>query len=93
MEELLARVSSQELTEWEAYELVDGPIGQARIDHLFGMLASVIANANRTKSTKPYRADQFIPKWDAGAHPERRPEMTGEDMLRAVKRINKRLGG
>lgn len=57
------------------------------------MLAAVIANANRSKNAKPYRAEQFIPKWDADARPEVRPEMSGEDMLRAVKRINKQLGG
>lgn len=57
------------------------------------MLASVIANSNRTKASKPYKAEQFIPKWDPNAYPERRPEMSGEDMLRAVKRINKTMGG
>lgn len=57
------------------------------------MLASVIANVNRAKRTKPYRAEQFIPKWDADARPERRPEMSGEDMLRAVRRYNRRMGG
>ena len=57
------------------------------------MLASVIANVNRTKSQRPYRAEQFIPKWDRDAPPERTPEMDGRDMLRAVKRAHKAMGG
>jgi len=57
------------------------------------MLAAVIANVNRTKRQKPYQAEQFIPKWDRDAPPERPAEMSGEDMLRAVKRAHKALGG
>jgi hypothetical protein len=90
---LLARISSRELTEWEAFEQVEGPIGDRRIDQLFGMLASVVANVNRAKRQKPYSAEQFIPKWDRKARPERKPEMDGHDMLRAVKRAHKALGG
>jgi hypothetical protein len=63
------------------------------MDQLFGMLASVIANSNRTKRSKPYKADQFIPKWDVNARPEQRPEMSPDEMLRAVKRAHKMMGG
>lgn len=90
---MLARVTSRELTEWEAYERVAGPIGDDRFDRLFAMLASVIANVNRTKKQRPYRAEQFMPKWDPKAPVERKPEMSDEDMLRAVKRAHKALGG
>jgi hypothetical protein len=54
---------------------------------------TVLANINRRKGAKPYTVQQFMPQWDPGAPPERRPEMTGEEMLRAVKSINKRMGG
>lgn len=70
-----------------------GPIGDGRFDELFGRLMATIANVNRGKRQKPYTAEQFRPKWDPSAPPERRREMTGEDMLREVKRINKGLGG
>jgi hypothetical protein len=63
------------------------------MDYLFAMLATVIANANRAKRTRPYKADQFMPKWDAKAPAERKQEMSGEDMLRAVKRLNRTMGG
>lgn len=90
---MLARVSSRELTEWAAYEQVSGPIGPERLDKLFGMLASVVANAQRSKRGRPYKPEQFIPKWDPKAAADRRPEMTGEEMLRAVRRANKAMGG
>lgn len=86
-------MSSRELTEWEAYERATGPIGEERLDRLFGMLASVIANVNRTKQQRPFRAEQFIPKWDRDAPPERAPEMSGDEVLRAVRRAHKAMGG
>jgi hypothetical protein len=57
------------------------------------MLASVVANVNRGRSQRPYSAEQFMPKWDKDARPDRRPEMSAEDMLRAVKRAHKAMGG
>jgi hypothetical protein len=90
---LLTRITSRELTEWEAYETVAGPIGQERLDYLFALLQVTIANVNRSKKSRPYKIDQFMPKWDPKPLPERRPEMSPEDMLRAAKRINRAMGG
>ena len=69
-----------------------GPIGDERLDTLFGMLASVIANVNRSKKQRPYTAEQFMPKWERRRQVNT-GEMSGEDMLRAVKRIHKAMGG
>jgi hypothetical protein len=54
------------------------------------MLQATIANVNRGRTQRPYKADDFMPRWGVGkpAGP-----MTGEDMLRAVKRVNKTMGG
>ncbi|MET0419012.1 MAG: hypothetical protein ABW022_23615 [Actinoplanes sp.] len=89
--ELLARVSSRELTEWEAYERVAGPVGDERFDHLFSMLQATIANVNRGKNQKAHEPSAFLPKWGV-AKPDPGP-MSGHDMLEAVKRLNKRMGG
>lgn len=67
-----------------------GPVGEERLDHLFAMLQATLANVNRGKAQRPYKADEFMPKWGR-AKPA--GPMTGEDMLRAVKRINKTMGG
>lgn len=91
--ELGERIDSREVTEWQAYERVAGPLGPGRTDYLFGMLASVVANVNRPKRQRPYRAEQFVPKWDVDAPPERRPEMDGHAMLAAVRKINRTMRG
>jgi hypothetical protein len=91
--QLLDGIDSREVAEWQAYETVAGPLGPARTDYLFGMLASVIANVNRPKRARPYKAEQFVPKWDADARPERKPEMDGHEMLSAVRKINRTLSG
>ena len=93
MGDLLARTDSRELTEWQAYERVAGPLGSTRVDALFAQLMSVIANVNRGKSQRPYRAEQFLPRWDPEAPAEHRPEMDGEQILRAVKRAQRRMTG
>ncbi len=89
--ELLARIDSRELTEWEAYERVAGPVGDERFDQLFAMLQATIANVNRGKNQKAYEPSAFLPKWGV-AKPQTGP-MSGHDMLEAVKRLNKRMGG
>jgi len=70
---------------------VSGPIGDERLDHLFAMLQATLANLNRSKKQRPYEAKTFLPKWGHEA-PKQGP-MSGEDMLRAVKRLNKQMGG
>jgi hypothetical protein len=79
------------LTEWEAYERVAGPLDDGtRLDELFAMLQATIANVNRGKRQRPYKAEQFRPQWGV-AQPN--GPLSGDDMLAAVKRINKGMGG
>lgn len=69
VEDLLDRISSPELSEWMAFEQIEGPIGSPRADLHAGIIASVIANGYRDKKTKrsPFKPSDFIPKWDQGA--------------------------
>jgi hypothetical protein len=53
-------------------------------------LQALTANVNRGKKTQAFKAEQFVPKW--GRAKQAGP-MTGEDMLRTVKRINRGMGG
>lgn len=84
--ELLARISSRELTEWMAYEQMAGPLGAERHDQLVAMLCAVIANANRGKGRKAKSKD-FLPRWD------QREEQSLQEQLAAVHAINTALGG
>lgn len=54
------------------------------------MLQATIANVNRSKKVRPYKAEQFLPNWEPV---EAAGPMTGEDMLRAVKQYNRNMGG
>lgn len=85
--ELLSRISSQELSEWMAYEKHAGPLGAARGDIQAGIIAATIANANRSKkSSKVHKPSAFIPTWD-------KPEQTDDDMLAMVVQLNRQFGG
>jgi len=58
----MAAMDSEEYTYWMAYNRID-PLGEGRRDWFFGMLASVIANTNRKKGSKPFKPNDFIPKF------------------------------
>ncbi|MGW3627281.1 phage tail assembly protein T [Streptomyces sp. NPDC000880] len=88
MRELLARCSSRELTEWMAYERISGPLGPERADLHMAILAATVSNTARGKGRKAEPKD-FLPQWDQGA----KQSMNWEDMLAAVKTMNRRLGG
>ena len=57
------------------------------------MLQATVANVNRSKKQRPFKAEQFVPKWERRRPVDGNGEMSGEDMLRAVKRIHKAMGG
>lgn len=61
--ELLRRISAAELVEWLAYERLTGPFGGARSDIQAGIVAATIANVNRGKRGKVFKAADFIPRW------------------------------
>lgn len=84
--ELLARISSRELTEWMTYEQVTGPLGGRRSDVHMSVLASVVANSQRSKG-RPLTPKDFLPAWDG------KQRMSAEDMFAAVSQANTALGG
>lgn len=58
------------------------------------MLQSTIANVNRERKVKPYTPEQFLPGWGRPEGDAARPrEMDPHEMLQAVKRINRGMGG
>jgi hypothetical protein len=85
--ELLASTTSEELTEWMAYERLTGTIGPERGDLLHGILTATVANTARGKGQRAARAEDFIPKWAGKAR------QSWQDMLTAVRALNRQLGG
>ena len=55
-------IDSAEFAEWRAYHEVD-PFGEDRADLRSGIVASVVANANRTKG-RAFKPGDFMPDFD-----------------------------
>lgn len=88
--QLLASVSSRELTEWQAYYSLE-PFGEERADLRAGIVASTVANSVRDpkQQKQPYSPDQFMPQFE-----EREPEEPDPDALWAkVNSVMFALGG
>jgi hypothetical protein len=60
---VLESMSSRQLTEWIAYAKLE-PFGEERADLRAGIVASVIANANRDPKRKPYKPEDFMPRFE-----------------------------
>lgn len=58
--ELLARVGSDELTEWMAFYQLE-PFGEVRADLRSGVVAATFANAHRTKDSRAFTPEDFMP--------------------------------
>jgi len=58
--ELLARMGSDELTEWMAFYQLE-PFGDFRADLRSAIVASTLANAHGSKEGKPFTPEDFMP--------------------------------
>lgn len=85
--DLDSRLESYELTEWMAFERITGPLGRRRGDIQSAMVAAVVANANRTKTSRKFKITDFLIPYGE------RDRKSPEQMLEAVKSLNKALGG
>ncbi len=83
--ELLARVSSRELTEWMVYERVAGPLGGRRGDIQSAIIAATIVNSKRGKGKKAVQPADFMPTFD--------DFQSDDDMWAAIRETNEALGG
>lgn len=60
VKQLLKEVDSAELTEWRAYYRIE-PFGTEQDYLQAGIISSVIANVNKSKSTSPFNPYDFVP--------------------------------
>jgi len=60
--QLLAQISSDELTEWRAYSMLE-PFGEQLADQRHGIALAALANLHRDpqRQRQPYRPEDFIP--------------------------------
>ena len=87
--ELLARISSRELTEWALYAEME-PFGETRADLRAGIVASTMANLYQKKGSKALAPADFMPKF--GPKEAKEPR-SGADLLQTVEMLNAAFGG
>ena len=87
--ELLARISSRELSEWLAFYKVE-PFGEKRADLRAAVVAAAVANTARDpkKRKKPFTPADFMPRFE-----RKRERQSWEEQLRMVEMFNVALGG
>jgi len=93
--ELLDRISSRELTEWMIFDQHE-PIGDARMDVLFALLDSILANVNRNPVVRrePYSTSDFLPDWwVVPKSPEEEAQERMNANLRMAELITAAFGG
>lgn len=88
VEEMLARISSRELTEWAVYEDETGPLDAGyRADVLAGIVSATVANALKGKKGKRLKPSDFMPDWG------RRRTNSPNQMATMLKSLTRRFGG
>jgi hypothetical protein len=91
-------MDAREVTRWQVFEQMFGPLGPERFDYLFAQLQATIANANRGRKGKAFKPADFAPRWVdrkrwPWAEPDEGGQQTGEQMLEAVKQYQRSMGG
>lgn len=86
--ELLARIDSDEFSEWIAYERMAGPLDLGvRVDINAAMLAAHGYNLRRGRRSAK-KVDEFLIKWDTA-----KARQSPEQMLAIAAGLNARMGG
>mgnify|MGYP003628027606 CR=1 FL=1 len=86
--QLLLSIDSKELAEWAGYYSLE-PFGSFRdSDVPAGIIASTIANCNRTKNSKSFNPEDFMPF--VTNQPK---QMGGEEMKNVMKKIAREQEG
>lgn len=70
--EAMLTITDTEFRNWQAFDRIS-PIGTERLDNLFALVATVIAQVNAKKG-KTFKIEDFIPEWNASG------TQSGEDM-------------
>jgi hypothetical protein len=86
--DLLTRITSRELTEWQEYAKIE-PFGEERADIRAAEICMVIANANRGKDQKALSLNDFLLRF--GDEPKAEPK-SAEEQQTMAERIARTMG-
>jgi hypothetical protein len=81
-------MSSNEFAEWRAYDRIN-PFGERRADLRAGVVAAVVANANRGKRRKAFRPEDFMPTFEDQSTEAK----TSDELLHKVEMLNAAFRG
>lgn len=84
--ELLARISSRELTEWMAFSQVE-PFGADAYYLGHAITASTVVNVNRKPKSKAHSVEEFMPKF------KKKKKQSTEQMIQIAKMFTQAGGG
>lgn len=59
---LLRRLTAKEFLGWEAYWALR-PQPSTHLDYLAALICQTIANVNRGARQRPYKVEDFLPRW------------------------------
>lgn len=90
--ELLGRISSRELTEWQAFFGIE-PMPEDRADWRAGMLAAHFYNIQRGRGQRALKPSDFMPDWSTEHTDDQADDGGDREILGAVMLWNAALGG
>lgn len=85
VDNLLENLTAKEFKEWMEFYAIE-PFGENRQALNTGIIASVIANANRTKNSKVFKPQDFIPEF-------KESKQSWKEQLSIVETMNTFYGG
>ena len=83
--EMLARMSSAEITEWIAFASIE-PFGAETQYIGHAITASTVANANRGKGQRVHKVNEFLPKFE-------KQSQSVDQMLQVAQMMTVAMGG
>ena len=89
---MLNSMTSEELTDWVAYERIAGTLGPERDDLLAGIIAErVTTMGQQSKKPKKFKVEDFLPKW--GKDRKKKEKQTPEQQKSILQSLTQKFGG
>lgn len=86
---------ARELTEWAAFQQLEGPLDRSRDDILFAIVAeritTMLTQEKKGRRRKRLTAEDFIPKWGKRAGSEKRQTPNQQKSL--LQALTKKFSG
>lgn len=75
------------MAEWAAFERLNGPFNDRRVDILFAQLMAHMSNLQRKRGRRPYRIQDFLITWSGPR------QQSTEELMSIAKQLTESMGG